>query len=598
MNLLRSSALVIASAALGAFCSAWYFLGRPPAPDAPRIADFALLDADGAYHRLFAEAPARAIVIYSHGVGCTVARNSIASLMGLRDRYREAGVVFLLLNGNPQDDRAALRSEAKRLGIDIPILKDASQLVMEGLGVMRTGEAILVDPATWTIRYRGPIDDRWSAEAARPHATRAYLREAIEAQLDGDPIAVPVRPGTGCLIQGLAGAKAGSVSYQRDVVPVLKAKCATCHRPGGGAPWAMDRYETVKGWGAMIREVIMKSRMPPWYADPEVGAFSPDLSLTEAEKRTLVHWIDAGAPRSTETDPLLADPPEAAAGWPLGKPDVVIDLPIQKLPAQGILPYRWLKIPVPIDRDVWVRAAHLQPSDASVMHHGFVFVQYPERLKAQEPRWLEGRNGFFTAHVPGFEATPFPEGSGQLLPAGGTFVFQLHYVTAGQPKSDRPRLALYFHERPPRREYAVASAANMGIRIPPNARDHREEAEVDFSEDVTLHAFYPHMHYRGSHFRYEAHYPDGRVEALLSVPHYSFAWQTVYHLAAPKVLPKGTRIVARAGFDNSDRNPVNPDPTKEVRWGLKDYDEMLVGYLIYTRARPDATSLAIGPADP
>ncbi|MGH8523939.1 MAG: hypothetical protein ACREXY_06885, partial [Gammaproteobacteria bacterium] len=61
----------------------------------------------------------------------------------------------------------------------------------------------------------------------------------------------------------------------------------------------------------------------------------------------------------------------------------------------------------------------------------------------------------------------------------------------------------------------------------------------------------------------------------------------------PKALPKGTRITVEAGFDNSDRNPLNPDPSKEIRWGLKDYDEMLVGYLMYTRDRPVDAALAI-----
>ncbi len=598
MTALRTLALLVAAAGLGALGTAWYGRTPPPRADGPRVADFALLDAEGGYHRLSLEGHAKAIVVYSHGLGCTVVRNSLASLETLRDRYREARVSFFLLNANPQDDRAALKTEAERLGIDIPILRDESQLVMEGLGVTRTGEAILIDPATWTVRYRGPIDDRVGFEGQRPRRfspgrAREYLKDAIEALLDGSPIAASSPADAGCLIAGLADAnKPGPVSYERDVVPVLRAKCISCHRQGGGAPWVMDRYETVKGWRAMMREVIMNRRMPPWHADPEIGAFSPDLSLTVDEKRTLVHWIDAGAPHSSGTDPLRADPPKGDAAWPLGKPDAVIDLPPQRLPAQGVLPYRWLKIAAPIDRDVWVRAAHLQPSDPGVMHHGFVFVQYPERLKAREPKWLEGRNGFFTAYVPGFRATPFPDGSGQWLPAGATLVFQLHYVAVGHARSDRPRLALYFHDRPPVREYAVASAANMRIRIPPRAPDHREHAEVLLKEDVTLHAFYPHMHYRGSHFRYVARYPDGRVEALLSVPHYSFTWQTAYRLASPKALPKGTRIAVLAGFDNSDRNPVNPDPSKEVRWGLKDYDEMLVGYLMYTRDRPVDAALA------
>jgi hypothetical protein len=590
MTPLRTFALAVAALAAGALSTAGFFLlyGRDPAASGPRVADFALLDAEGYYHRLSRHRDAKAIVFYVHGLGCTVVENSLASLQALRDRYREAGVRFFLLNANPRDDRAALTAEAARLGI--PILKDESQLVIEGLAVARTGESILIDPSTWTIRYRGPIDDRVGYEGEKPRPRQAYLRDAIEAQLDGDSVALSAAPAPGCLIEPLAVAR--PVSYQTDVVPVLRNKCLACHRSGGGAPWAMDRYETVKAWNAMMREVIMNHRMPPWHADPAIGAFSPDLSLTVAEKRTLVHWIDAGAPRSAAADPLVSDPPEADRAWPLGEPDLVIDLPAQKLPAQGVLPYRWLKVPIQVDKDQWVRAAHLKPSNPRLMHHGFVFVHYPERLKAREPAWLEGLNGFFTAQVPGFRITPFPEGSGQFLPAGSTLVFQLHYVTVGQPSVDRPRLALYFHDRPPPREYAVASAANRHIRIPPGAPDHRERAELELGEEVTLDAFYPHMHYRGSHFRYEARYPDGRVEPLLSVPNYSFTWQTVYRLASPLVLPKGTRIAVEAGFDNSDRNPVNPDPSKEVRWGLKDYDEMLVGYLMYTRARPT------GPAQP
>ena len=102
-----------------------------------------------------------------------------------------------------------------------------------------------------------------------------------------------------------------------------------------------------------------------------------------------------------------------------------------------------------------------------------------------------------------------------------------------------------------------------------------------------LYGFYPHMHYRGRHFDYVAHFPDGRSQRLLSVPNYSFGWQTLYRLKTPREIPAGTRIVARAEFDNSEQNPLNPDPAQEVRWGLDSDDEMLVGYLMYTHERDD-----------
>lgn len=591
MSPLRVLVLVVAAAAVSAVATAsvMLLLRRNPVElgtGATPVLDFALLDQDGRFHQLYQHAKARAIVLYTHGAGCPIVRNTLPALRELRAGYRGKGVEVWLINANPQDDREALKREAALLDIDAPILKDDSQLVMESLGVTRTGEAILVDPTDWTIRYRGPIDDRVQYGSERPMATKRYLKDAIDALLDGRRITVTTAPGAGCLIdmaQSAGGVR--PVSYETDVVPVLRQKCVPCHRQGGIGPWSMDSYEALKGWSAMMREVIMNKRMPPWHADPSIGTFSPDLSLSVGEQRTLVRWVQNGAPRAGTHDPLAGDGAGSVDEWPLGAPDVVIDLPEQEIPARGLVPYRWLKIPVPIERDTWVRAAHLRPGNRTVLHHGFVFVQYPEGLKRLEPDWLEGLNGFFVASVPGAEVMPFPEGSGQRLPAGATLVFQLHYVPVGHPTTDRSKLALYFHRQPPALEYRVASVSNMKIRIPPRAPDHEERAEAVLKERVSLHALYPHMHYRGSRFRFEARYPDGRSEALLSVPNYNTSWQTVYHLAAPKEFPAGTRIVVNAAFDNSESNRANPDPSKEVRWGLSSQDEMLVGYFMYTRPR-------------
>jgi hypothetical protein len=88
----------------------------------------------------------------------------------------------------------------------------------------------------------------------------------------------------------------------------------------------------------------------------------------------------------------------------------------------------------------------------------------------------------------------------------------------------------------------------------------------------------PHMHLRGSRFRYEVVYPNGTREVLLSVPNYIFHWQRLYRLTQPKYIPKGSYIEGIGAWDNSPQNPDNPNPNTSVYWGDQTYDEMFIGY--------------------
>jgi hypothetical protein len=322
--------------------------------------------------------------------------------------------------------------------------------------------------------------------------------------------------------------------------------------------------------------------MPPWHADPAFGTFADNRSLTVAQKRTILRWIDAGAPRGAASDPLTTNPVPPGEAWPLGKPDVVLDLPVQEIPATGTLEYRYIPIPAPVTRDTWVRAVHLAPSNPAAMHHAALFVEYPAVWQHEQPHWHDGAGGYFGAYAPGLQPQPFPPDSGGFLPAGATLMFQLHYTASGQATTDHPRVALYFHREPPALEARVVAAANTEFVIPPNVDDHPVETTYTFDKAVTLHGLLPHMHHRGKRARFEALYPDGTREVLLSVPRYDFNWQTMYMLQTPKPIAAGTKIFLTGAFDNSSRNPVNPDPSKEVRWGPQSWDEMFLGYMMYT----------------
>jgi hypothetical protein len=103
------------------------------------------------------------------------------------------------------------------------------------------------------------------------------------------------------------------------------------------------------------------------------------------------------------------------------------------------------------------------------------------------------------------------------------------------------------------------------------------------------------MHLRGKDFRYAVTFPDRRVETVLYVPSYDFAWQTLYRLAEPLRLPPGTRIDCTAHFDNSAGNPANPDPKRTVAWGEQTWDEMMIGFTDYAVALPAPVVPAVGP---
>lgn len=567
---------------------------REPLPDSSmRVDNFGLFDHEGSFHRLHYYTHAKAVVMYIHGNGCPIVRNGLSTLNSLRDKYEAQGVKFFMLNANLQDHRASIREEAEAYGIDMPILIDESQLVAEALDVTRTAEALVIDPATWTIQYRGPVDDRLGYEAQRKEAKAHYLADALDAVLDGRPIAEAVIRSPGCLVAlpNKEATQKATLTYTEDIAPILKARCQQCHQPGGIAPWAMTGYDIVRGWSPMIREVVRTRRMPPWQADPHVGNFQNDLSITVEEMQKIVHWVEAGAPKGSGEDPLK-DLPEAPASWTLGEPDIEIELAQQQIPATGVLDYRYQEVPLELDEGKWVKAVEVLPGNRASLHHALVSVTYPQGYEPpvkSRNRWLDG---IFSAYAPGAEPEVFPEGTGRFLPKGSKLLFQLHYTTTGKEEVDQTRFGIYFDERTPDREYFVLGPFNTNIAIQPGVSDYTAYSEQEFPEKVTLYGMFPHMHFRGKSMKYEAIFPDGKRQTLLNVPYYNFNWQRNYLLEEPVVLPGGSKIVVEAVFDNSSQNPFNPDPSATVHWGDQSFDEMLIGYMSLVKGEPAPQAFA------
>ena len=544
----------------------------------PQVSDFALIDHQGAFRHLYyyAKDPAtKAIVLFVQGNGCPLVRKRVPELKRLHDAYATNGVVFWMLNANTQDSRAEVAREAAEFGIDWPILMDETQIVARGLKVVRTAETIVIDPNNWRIRYRGAIDDRLSFETQKPAAQHEYLRDALDALLAGKDIQTEVTSAPGCVV---TYAKAAEASYSDTIAPMLKANCVHCHTSGGIGPFAMSGYEKVRGWSEMIREVLVTRRMPPWQADPHVGKFGNDFSISSEQTRKLVQWIDAGAPRGKGSDPLAGYQPKLPE-WKLGTPDFTVQIPEQSVAAEGVFDYRYVTVDAPNTEDVWLRATEIVPGNTRVLHHIIATT-----ILAGEDRNKNGKS--LTGYAPGMGPDLLPEGTGIRLKAGSRIVFQLHYTASGKAETDRSRLGLFLSKEPPRHELRSSVLIDYKFSIPPGDREFTARKSRKFDKDTLLYSMNPHMHLRGKWMRYSARYPDGTEEILLNVPNYRFDWQHDYELKEPRLLPKGTEIIVEAAWDNSPLNLNNPDPTKTVGWGDQTFNEMFFASYRYTY--PDA----------
>ena len=190
--------------------------------------------------------------------------------------------------------------------------------------------------------------------------------------------------------------------------------------------------------------------------------------------------------------------------------------------------------------------------------------------------------------LPALRPEPLTPGLARRVPAGSKLIFQMHYTPNGSPQVDRSYCGFVFTDpKTVKQEVRVNSAVNFVFQIPAGADNFGVNSRYIFRQDTKLLTLMPHMHLRGKSFRYEATYPDGTQEVLLNVPHYDFGWQTNYRFTEPKIMPSGTRLDCYAHFDNSHRQPEQPEPESVSRFGDQTFEEMMIGFFEATPLHED-----------
>lgn len=516
-----------------------------------------------------------AIVVAFLDTECPISNLYVPTLLDLHKQYAGRGVQFVAINSSNQDSFTAMSAHAQERDIPFPVLKDFDQKVADDFGVKRCPEVFLLD-SDRIIRYRGRIDDQYGIGIRRDKPTRRDLQAALDEVLAGKLVATSQTDAVGCVVErAKQPRREGEVTYAKHVAPIIQKRCQECHRTGEIAPFPLQSYDDAKKRAGRIHEAVLEQRMPPWHADPRHGTFDNDRRLTNDERDTILAWVEKGAAKGDEKD--MPPPVKFVDGWKIGTPDKVYTMNEEfAVPASGVVDYKRFLVDPGFTDDVWIQAAECRPGNRAVVHHILVYTMAPGR---REPYDFDGTAHTLAGWAPGDMPTLYAPGTAKRVRKGSRLMFEVHYTPNGTAQSDRSSVGISFAKEPPKHVAETNILANMLLRIPPGAANHKGVMTFVFPHDALVLAFMPHMHLRGVSAKYDVVYPDGKKDTLLSVPDYDFNWQSAYRFAEPLKIPKGTKLIWSARWDNSADNPRNPDPKKEVIWGFQTWDEMQNGWM-------------------
>lgn len=462
------------------------------------------------------------------------------------------------------------------------------------------------------------------------------------------------------LATGAPLAYAAAPTYVDDVAKILDRNCVRCHRQDGiAASTPLDSYEAATLNAKEVREKVESGAMPPWPADSTQSLpMKNDSRLSMEDISKILTWIEAGSPRGGDDNPSPL--PVYKSGWlhPDNRPpDVVVSLPKFSVPANGTLPYIQRLVKVPYKSDKWISALQVRAGNSQLLHHmGITEVSLPDgitpemldvmdnlasqigapssKLQIQQPVLTDPANpevsDMLGIYTPGTTFETYSENNGKVLKGGKNVYlnFNVHYTTTGREETDLSQLALWFQSTPPEHILYRAPAAVDSIiangrellsddpgtkaegtgyaipPIPPNEENYELIGMKAYRSPITIYQLQPHAHMRAVSFRYTAIYPDGHEQVILTVPHYNYHFQLEYALAAPLVLPGGTKLIVWGRYDNSTKNDrlrnlgtndaarfCGPENVAFFNQQNQSWDEMFTPFIQYSAEERPASQL-------
>lgn len=385
------------------------------------------------------------------------------------------------------------------------------------------------------------------------------------------------------------------VTFNRDVAPIVFARCATCHRPGEAAPFSLLSYDDVRSRASQIVEVTQSRFMPPWLPGAGHGEFVGARRLSDQELAVLKDWVAAGGPEGAASD--LPPAPPFTPGWQLGEPDLVLESPPYEVASGGGDDFRNFVLTVPGDEPRWVRAIELRPENPRVTHHARIGVDSTNESARRDAEdklpgypgmaWGQDPDGQLVTWTPGMQADAGLPGVAWRLRPGNVLVLHTHMQPSGKPQTVRFRVGLHYADGPPQERPLILRIGSRAIDIPAGARWHVISDAYQLPIDVDVQFVFPHAHSLCRGIQVVAQLPDGGEQTVISIPAFDENWHDKYRFAKPLRLPAGTKLVSTFTYDNSADNVRNPhDPPERVVYGSSADDEMSDVYLQVTPVDP------------
>ena len=545
---------------------------------------------------------------------CPMSMRYVPVLGKIAKEYQADGLsvigVLCEEDATPERDK-----ELKHLQSYFPSFVDGDLSVARHFQAEVTPQAFLLDK-DMVLRYVGAVDDQYRARMARAREVQApHLALAIEEVLAGEKVETPFTTALGCALstEPRVAKEQATVTFHRDIEPILQEHCQRCHRPGEVGPFGLMSYESARKHADDIVEQTANREMPPW---PITGGvrLKNDVSLRQATIDLLAKWVDDGCPKG---DPADAPKPavfHSADEWEGDRPpDLVLQLPSAvHLAATGDDHYRTVAFPLNNEKEKYVAKTQFIAGNRKIVHHALYFydgtglvLDAQNRLgpkQAEDPHLMDKGPGYesgmglgfvpnpLKVHqnkdnpgaglggwVPGAGALVNPEGARHVIPPHSALFMQLHYQRTGKPEVDETsRIGIWFDEKTPEKFISGGLADTTFRFLSKGKAGIRSTGTKVVPVDGSLWLISPHMHMLGKEFR-AWHQAKGSKKRtlLLELKHWNFDWQSRYVLEEPYPVKKGDKIYVEAVFDNSAANASNPNkPPKTVFLGENTKDEM------------------------
>lgn len=404
-------------------------------------------------------------------------------------------------------------------------------------------------------------------------------------------------------------AQAQTPTWSNDVAAIIYNRCATCHHSGGIAPFNLMSYGDAMSHASGIKVAVESGMMPPWPPDATYSRLAHERALSPTEKAKILDWLNGGRPSG---DLSLAPPAPgfSNSGDLPGTPDLVVKIPIYTSPAATSDMYRCFVLPTGQNADKYITAFEALPGNRAIVHHVLVYADttgITTTLDAADPG--PGYTSFggigtnqailLGGWVPGTTPLKYPPNFGSKLPKKAKLVVQIHYPAGSAGMKDSTEIHFFFSPTNNLRDVMILPALNHGLNIssplviPANTvKTFTEEISVPY--DVSLLGVAPHMHLLGQKIESFGVKPNGDTLRFINIPKWDFHWQGFYLLRQIMKLDTRTMAYARATYDNTANNPVNPNnPPKLVQAGESTTDEMMLVYFIFALYQPGDENIVI-----